>query len=352
VLTHSSEVERAVALARELGDREASCEFIELRGKDLASREYAKAITVFREVTAFAERYGLDACLALVELDMGKELNRLGHKSDAIIALSKAYSLYEAQRDIAGMSDTLGGIAELHSGPESNADDLVRAVDYYQRALELIDPRVYRYSASCHYLGLGTTYYRQRRFADSRHFLEMALAVSRAMSVPVGVAIAQFHLAQLDKDEKRYAQALARLDDALPTLSNVSDKYFIVEALLVRAEALAQFGPAKGKSSIVSASATRHCRRSITLIILSCTLLTILEPPSCMLSRESLSKPIGRWKRYRNQTGAWQMRPTQNWPTNSRCASMLRRRKPKMRSCMQSRKKPKRGVWRSRWRLR
>jgi signal transduction histidine kinase/response regulator of citrate/malate metabolism len=207
-------------------------------------------------VITLAERHHLDSCLALIYLDMGKEWILLGHKSEAMTSLSKAYTLREAQRDHEGMAEALAGIGDLYGGPEANAEDLTKAGDYFKRALALIDPNVYRRNASSYYLGLGKTYYYQRRFAEARRFWEMALNISRKTQAPADTAIIEFHLAQLATDEQRFAEALSRLDNALPELSSLVDTDFVVGAYLARAEVLVQLG--RKKEALQSLSVSRE----------------------------------------------------------------------------------------------
>ncbi|OWW18751.1 ATP-binding protein [Noviherbaspirillum denitrificans] len=233
-------VERIVALDRELGVHEAMCELLGLRAKDISMVQSRDANLMYGEAIAFAERHQLTDCVPMIYLDMGKGYVSRNEKSEAMAVLSKAYSLFQEQQDNAGMSQTLGQIAEVFGGPEANEEDQEKAEAYFRQALELIDPAVYRHTASLHNLGLGLTFYHRRRYGDARQFLEKALAISREMNAVVYTAIIQFHLARLAKEEKRLPDALALLEQALPSLGDIADRYFLVGAFLTRAETLAQ----------------------------------------------------------------------------------------------------------------
>ncbi|WP_420473485.1 ATP-binding protein [Noviherbaspirillum sp. ST9] len=233
---------RIIAIYREHGALQAMCELLSKRAKDLSMFQFKDANLMYREAIVFAQRHQLSSCLPMIYLDMGKGYVSRDEKSEAMAILEKAYALFQEQQDNAGMSQALGQIAEVFGGPEANEEDQEKAESYFRQALELIDPAVYRHTASLHHVGLGLSFFHRRKYDEARHYLERAMASSYEMGAGNYKVIIKFHLARVAKEDKRFEEALTLLRQSLPGLAQIADRYYLVGGFLTRAEALAELG--------------------------------------------------------------------------------------------------------------
>jgi signal transduction histidine kinase/DNA-binding NarL/FixJ family response regulator/tetratricopeptide (TPR) repeat protein len=238
--------ERGFVLARELGDMGALCWYLD--GKAWVNWDEGRldeANALWDEAIAIAERHKLDTRRAWLYANRGASLDRAGRKGEAMAWHAKAYSLFEANQDGYGMALALAHIGNTYAGPEAYAQDQARAADYYRRALDLLDPQVYRRITAELYIRLGLSHYRRNNIPEARKLLEQGLALVRTMGFPNMEAQAEFFLAHVYKDERRFVEALALMDKATALYRKSDFKPMLGRANVARAELLAALGRKK-----------------------------------------------------------------------------------------------------------
>ncbi|NRF68480.1 response regulator [Aquincola sp. S2] len=239
------EVNQGAALAKELGDLNGLCWYMERQAWRwwFLERDENRMNKVFEEVESMAKEHHLDSCLAWRYINKSYGSYKVGRSAEHMGLLSKAHALFEAQRDTFGIATTLAQIGHAYGGPDANQEDQATAADYYQRSLALIDASVYRSFALETSRALGLTYHRRQDLRNARPLLEKSLAIALEMGVPARVAVSQFNLGTLAKDAQRPEEALGYFDQALRFFEKISppDRYFVA-TVLGRAEVLARMG--------------------------------------------------------------------------------------------------------------
>jgi signal transduction histidine kinase/CheY-like chemotaxis protein/tetratricopeptide (TPR) repeat protein len=245
-VSHAEEEAQGEALARELDDNFALCWYTDGRAwVKWDEGRHAEAEALWDQAATLAERHGFDAQRAWIYANRATSLLGAGRKAEAMTWYSKSYSVFEAQQDFYGMSSTLQHIGATYGGTEASAEDQAKAADYYRRALDLIDPQVYRRIAVILYLRLGLSQHRLNKLAEARQLLEKAVAISRGLDFPILEATSELHLANLYRDERRFAEALARADRAWEIFREHPNKEMMVRAVVTRTELLAALGRKK-----------------------------------------------------------------------------------------------------------
>jgi tetratricopeptide (TPR) repeat protein len=233
VPTNPNELTRSAAIAREAGDMDALCWLLMLEQEE-NSRSGITDAAPLDEAAAIAERHGLNACLGWTVLGKGKSLLANDRKPEAMQWFSKGLALFETQGDRHGMAMALGYMAI--------ADDEAKAVDYYQRALSLIDPQVYRRIAWKYYLDLGEIYRRRNETASAKAWFERSIALAREAKFSEFTAIAEYHLGDLYKNERRFTDSLRHFNAAMSSAPQLANKKYSIQMLVGRAEVLAEQG--------------------------------------------------------------------------------------------------------------
>jgi diguanylate cyclase (GGDEF)-like protein len=245
VLEESSELSedavRGAQLARERDDKAALCEFIAAQaGFERLQNRYKQSLTLFDEAIAVAERNGLEMSLGRIYVDKSNLYDRLGRSSDALALLVKAYAIFEARNDRFWMANALNGIAGVSNEEKASAEDRAKSIEYYKRALALLDPKVYRSSLSDLYHNLGLAYYNLKDYAQARYYFEKGQAIAVDLDDRNGVAFFGYRLGVLAKEERRYEEALASIDTTIPVFLEGDNISMLFQARLAKADILSR----------------------------------------------------------------------------------------------------------------
>jgi signal transduction histidine kinase/DNA-binding NarL/FixJ family response regulator len=242
------EAERGVALARELGNPEATCFFLHYkalamydRGSKDAEAMLAQATELFSEAIDIAEKNHLALCMPWIHLSKGKIFNAVRRTSDSLQEDSKAYTLFEAAGDSFGMASALNSIA-AYSLIQNSVQDAEKIRGYLERSMELADTKVYRVLTAENYLLHGHNYSFLKDLRTARASFENAAGIAREVHYFTLLGLAERELAELDKEEKRYDSALDHIDKALPLLKMHPDGRHYIKGMLLRADVLAKLG--------------------------------------------------------------------------------------------------------------
>jgi diguanylate cyclase (GGDEF)-like protein len=253
----SEDAMRGAQLARELNDKAALCEFIAAQaGFERLQNRYKQSLTLFDEAIAMAEQNGLEMSLGRIYVDKSNLYDRLGRSSDALALLVKAYAIFEARNDRFWMANALNGIAGVSNEEKASAEDRAKSIEYYKRALALLDPKVYRSSVSDLYHNLGLAYYNLKDYAQARYYFEKGQAIAVELDDRNGVAFFGYRLAMLAKEERRYEEALASIDQTIPVFVEGDNISMLFQARLAKAEILSRQNRRKeGLEALASARA-------------------------------------------------------------------------------------------------
>jgi tetratricopeptide (TPR) repeat protein len=149
---------------------------------------------------------------------------KLGQSADALALFQKAYALFEGQGNKYWMAAVLGDMGSLIGG-RPNTPDTTTAVDYLTRALSLIDPEVYRTDADAIYHNLGVMHYSLKNYAQAKQYFQKGLALARELQFPTAVALFNYRLGIIAKNEGRLDEALGYFDQALPALAKNDGRF-------------------------------------------------------------------------------------------------------------------------------
>jgi diguanylate cyclase (GGDEF)-like protein len=249
--------ERGAALARELGDWEALCEFIAARAT-AASNEgnYAAATKLYDQAIELAEQYRLQDNLAKVYVSKANMYQARGRVSDALELLFKAYAIFETQGNKLWMSSTLSALANVYSRDTASVEDLKKAIDYHQRSLGLMDPKTSRFDVGTDYHNLGVTYHRLKDYKQARPYFEKSLVLARELKDPVSEAFLHYRLGLLAKEERKFGEALAYFDQALPVFVGAGNASLQFLIHLARAQTLSRLERKKESFDALAAAQT------------------------------------------------------------------------------------------------
>ena len=235
--------ERGAALARELDNKVALCEFMTAKAA-VATHDgrHVEALRLYDRAVAFAEQNRLERDLGKILVGKARAYDGLERTSEALAHLHRAYAVFEAQHDPLLMSQALSEIANIYVSENASKEDLAKALEYHQRAVDLIDPKVNRFELGTHYHNLGVAYYRLKDVAKAKQLFEKTLAIAREVKDPVTIAYVSYRLGKIAREEKRPAEALAQFDKALPVFAETGNAAMQFNTHLERARTLSELG--------------------------------------------------------------------------------------------------------------
>ncbi|CAG0983502.1 putative diguanylate cyclase DgcC [Burkholderiales bacterium] len=230
-------LKRAQPLAEQLADREAQGDLLILAGDaENAAGHYAAAEKHYDEALRLGLAYGLPGTRARALMGKGAARSYTGFASDALELFAEAYGLFERQRDIIWMASALGAIGDQYLESSGPLNDIVRAIDYGDRALALLDPKQHRYDVAALYHDQGLKHFQAKDYASARLYFEQGMAITRELQDNVGVAFFNYRLARLATREKAFSQALRYLDLAGPVFAANQNAIMHFVTVLARAE--------------------------------------------------------------------------------------------------------------------
>ena len=230
------DIPRGEQLARELNNPQAWIEFVIARANDAQlAGQFPKADRQYAEALAVAKKSQLPLGLAQSYAALVNAALDRGLKANVIIYATKAYDLFESQGDIRGMALMLAALGIHTSEP-------TRAVEYLERAAEMLEGGFIRWDASVVNYYLGAALYRNRDYPKARIYLQKALIGAQEMRVPVNAAYVDYYLGRVDLAERNFAAALVHWDTAMPVFVQTNDLPAIFETQRFRADALSALG--------------------------------------------------------------------------------------------------------------
>jgi signal transduction histidine kinase/FixJ family two-component response regulator len=253
---------RGEELARQFDDMDSLCWYLDGRAWVLAEDgKLDEANRMWDDVLALAEKHRLKWRKANIYLSRGQAMRDGGRLAEAMDSFSKAYALSEAMQDRYMMARALSETGNVYSLPNANAESQAKATDYYQRALSLSDPQVYRHFYVDTSFRLGLSYVRRKDIAQARHYFDIVLPIDRAMGLHAQEADVEFQLAGLDKEAGRRVEAIAHYDRAIELYTASWAKRFLVRCGVAKAELLADLG--RRQESLAALARARETLREI-----------------------------------------------------------------------------------------
>jgi signal transduction histidine kinase/FixJ family two-component response regulator/tetratricopeptide (TPR) repeat protein len=245
VAAHKPEIERGLVLARNLNDMQAVCRYTMLAGDvSAASDNNADAYARWKEASAIAEANGIAPCLIAIRYRESRQLKSDGKKAEALTMSSDAYAYAEKHGDRFHMASMLILIGNIYNQISSSPNDLVMAIDYYNRASRLIDLDAYRDTAYRLNELLGIAYTYRHDYAPAERHLLLALQLARQLREANSVAGIEHNLGRFYEKQKRYSNAIEYLDLAREhyRAQGWDASYSLAHLDIVRASVLAELG--------------------------------------------------------------------------------------------------------------
>jgi signal transduction histidine kinase/CheY-like chemotaxis protein len=245
VAVHKHEIERGLVLARNLGDMQAVCRYTMLAGDvSAASGDNAGAYAHWKEAGTIAEAHGLDPCLIAIRYRESRQLKADGKTAEALTMSSAAYAYAEKHGDRFHMASMLILMGNIYNQISSSPNDLAMAIDYYNRAMRLIDLGVYRDTDCRLNLLMGIAYTYLHDYARAEPHLQQALQLARQLRESNVVANIEHNLGRFYEKQKRYGKAIEYLDLAREHYREQEwdASYSFAHLDVVRASVLAELG--------------------------------------------------------------------------------------------------------------
>ena len=208
-----TEYERALALARQLGQREREAEALNALGNShgrLGEREkaagfFAQAAVIFRELkNPAAEVTALN--------NLGNAYRILSHYEKAIGSHQQALAVSRESKDRRGESNTLSLLGDAHMRLNQNE----KAIGYQEQALTIRRELKHLPGEAGSLASLGSAYVGLKQYAKAIAYYEKALAIHRELKERFGeggnlhnLGYAYFELGEYQKSIAYSEQALA-----------------------------------------------------------------------------------------------------------------------------------------------
>ncbi len=237
-----ADIAQGMAIAQDSKDDESLCVFFLLRsGGPERQGDWAGAALWVDKAIDLAGSKKLDAMLARAYGFRGTDELHQAHGVESLIWLKKAYSLYEAQGDRLGMSDMLVSIAAAIRAPTTaSAQDLVQAVDYIQRGIDLLDPQRHQTALRSYLDHLALTRMRMHEPKEAEALLRRAIGLRETGGYSTTDAVLDYRLGTALLEQGRATEALSSLDASLPLLRSGNTPTLYPQALMAEARAHAK----------------------------------------------------------------------------------------------------------------
>jgi diguanylate cyclase (GGDEF)-like protein len=208
---------KGLPLALELGDKPVEVELITAEAMSLFNEgRHAEAIRRHDRAIAIAQAQGLERELAKALIAKAHVLSGQERSSEAMALLLKSHALLEKRGEKLLMSGALSAMGNILTVEGAAPEQLLRAVEYHKRALDLIDPKVSRYEASTIYYNLGVVFAALKDYPESFKWLEKCLAIAREIDDPHSLAFVSYRLGSIELGRNREDLAVPRFEAALP----------------------------------------------------------------------------------------------------------------------------------------
>jgi tetratricopeptide (TPR) repeat protein len=242
-----AKVERAITLARELGDAESLAWMLYEKAwiEFQANNHAAASDRLLDESAAIATQLHWQRMLAWIEYRHGATLLYRDANTEGMTHFSNAYALFDSERDRYGMAASLTGLGLAMADVDKGADNQKQAIAYHLRALGMLDPEVNRISAEESYVLLGVSYYRAKDYANYAAALNKALAIAEKRHGERRIGEIEYRLGLGDQALKHFPEALAHVERAVPLLARRANGKLYLAACALRADVLAALGRRK-----------------------------------------------------------------------------------------------------------
>ena len=256
--THAA---KGLALARELGDRSAEAELLTLQAMSLFNEgRMPESLRLHDEAIALATEHKLDRELAKAYIAKAHMLVGQERLSEAMEHLMRSHALLEKLGDRLLLSSTLSAVGNILTTEEATQDQLMRAVQYPKRAMELVDPSN-KYELSTIYYNLGVAYAYLKEYNEAFKALEKCLALGKELNDPHTVAFVNYRLGSIEVGRGNHEKGLAHFDASLPGFRDAENVQLEFLAQVGRARALANLS--RRRESLVALQAAQELAAKI-----------------------------------------------------------------------------------------
>lgn len=234
------QAEQGLALAREIDEKQAECEFLAARASAKAtSGNYVAAIEEFDAAIAVAEKADLTRAATSVMVAKAFVYGLLGRDTDSLDLLFKAHQRFVEMDDKFGARSAITAIGSAFTHDRASREDLVKALSYHQQAIAPDAEQHSRHELATIYFNIGAVHHRLKDWANASLFVQKSIALYRVLNDPMGVAFGNYRLAVLAGETGKWSEALEQLDSVLPLMTNAGDATMIFNVQRARAKALA-----------------------------------------------------------------------------------------------------------------
>ena len=231
---------QGLALARELRDAQAECEFLSARAVALSSAgKYLDAQPVYDEAIIVAEKAGLSRAATNVMVSKAFVYGLLGRDTDSLDLLFKAHQRFIEIGDELSARTTMSAIGNAYTHDRASREDLLKALSYHQQSITPDAEKHSRHELSTIYFNMGVVYQRLKDLPKATLYVQKSITLFRTLNDPIGVAFGSYRLGVLAGETGKWDEALGHLDDALPNLTKAGDATMIFNTQRARAKAFA-----------------------------------------------------------------------------------------------------------------
>ena len=231
---------QGLALAQELQDRQAECEFLTAKATAVAEDgKYVDSLLLFDQSMAVAENAKLERTAIGVQVSKAYIYSQLGRNSDALELLFKAHQRYQEIGDEQSARATLSEIGRTYSHSRASNEDLLKALSFHQRGIEPGARRDSRHDLSTIYFNIAAVYQRLKDWPNATEYLQKSMALSRELKDPIGEAFGNYRLGLFAASAGKWLEALEFGDKALPVLTSAGKTSMVFNVQRARATNLA-----------------------------------------------------------------------------------------------------------------
>ena len=257
----AKQAEQGLALAQEIDDKQAECEFLAARASAKAtSGSYVAAIEEFDAAIAVAEKADLTRAATSVMVAKAFVYGLLGRDTDSLDLLFKAHQRFVEMDDKFSARSTISAIGTAYTHDRASREDLAKALGYHQQAIAVDAEQHSRHELATIYFNIGAVYQRLKDWPNASLFVQKSIALYRALNDPMGVAFGNYRLAVLASESGKWNDALLQLDSVLPLMIDAGDVTMVFNVQRARAKALANLDRRKESLDALAKAAGLRAR--------------------------------------------------------------------------------------------
>ncbi|NVJ59839.1 MAG: GGDEF domain-containing protein [Gammaproteobacteria bacterium] len=196
-----------------------------------SERDQAKAIKLAKESVNVARDHNDKNVLATVLMMKATVNYNTGALQESLKAMVEADQLFTELGDNYNRAAVVASIASLYG----ELGQTQQSIEYYLKALEVINPEERLIDASIAYYSIGLTYRNNNQLQPAKKYQELSLHYANKAGDAVGVAYATFELAMIDEAEENYELALEKVTPLLSVFEESNITGTIIQSHLLRA---------------------------------------------------------------------------------------------------------------------